>query len=237
MLISFVDKIAFILYNKNMVGIVDYNAGNIKSVERAVSFLGLEKDKGYIISKNPKDLENADKIIFPGVGEAKYAMEQLKKTGFDSFLHDFATRGHEILGICLGSQIIFEHSEEGDTICLGLVKGDIKHFSKLFEEAKIDCRNLKIPQMGWNDITEQNGSSKILQGIKPNSDFYFVHSYVIQPTDKNIVKATTSYGIEVPAVIQSKNIFACQFHPEKSGEEGLKILKNFCFKNCTEDKE
>ena len=129
----------------SMIGIVDYNAGNIKSVERALSFLNCE----YVISKNPSDLKNAEKVIFPGVGEAKYAMEQLKKTGYESFLKDFAESGNPLLGICLGSQIIFDYSEEGNVECLGLLKGKIRHFSQLCKEANITEELKATNQMEW----------------------------------------------------------------------------------------
>lgn len=202
-----------------MIGIVDYNAGNITSVGRALKNLGIK----YILSKNPSELENCDKIIFPGVGDASYAMTQLKKTGFDKFLTDWNNNKKPILGICLGSQIIFDWSEEGNTNCLGLIKGKIKNFYSLDKNLKE-----KVPQIGWNNLHYENGNCPILKNIPENTDFYFVHSYVICPDDFSVVKATTDYGVKVPAVIQQENLFACQFHPEKSGEFGLKILKNFC---------
>lgn len=202
-----------------MIGIVDYNAGNIKSVERALASLGAD----YVLSKNPRDLENADKLIFPGVGEAAYAMEQLRKTGFDSFLRDWAAAGKPLVGICLGSQIIFEHSEEGDVECLGLLKGEIRHFTSVWK----DGTTLKVPHMGWNDLTYTNGGSPLFDGVSEHSDFYFVHSYLIQPADASIIKATTDYGCPVPACVSSGSITAFQFHPEKSGKVGLKILENY----------
>ena len=209
-----------------MIGIVDYNAGNIKSVERALSFLNCE----YVISKNPIELKNADKLIFPGVGEAKYAMEQLNKTGFDIFLKDFADSQKPLLGICLGSQIIFDYSEEGDVNCLGLIKGKIKHFDNVLEKNCLNENGLKykIPHMGWNNLEHVNGECKILKDVPETSDFYFVHSYVICPEDNSVIKAVADYGIKVPSVVQFNNIYACQFHPEKSGKYGLKILENFC---------
>lgn len=206
-----------------MTGIVDYNAGNIKSVERALSFLKAP----YVLSKNPLDLEKCDRIIFPGVGEAKYAMEQLKLTGFDSFLKDWAKAQKTLVGICLGSQIIFEHSEEGDVDCLGILKGDIKHFSSVWKSEGKNGDLLKIPEMGWNDLTYKNGGNELLNGIPEHSDFYFVHSYLIQPTDKTIIKASVDYGCEVPACVSCGSVTAFQFHPEKSGKWGLKILENF----------
>lgn len=202
-----------------MIGIVDYNAGNIKSVQRALDYINTQ----YVISKNPIDLQNCSKVIFPGVGEAKYAMDQLKKTGFDSFLRDFTQSNRPLLGICLGSQIIFDYSQEGDVKCLGLIKGSIKHFNNVLPENS----NLKIPHMGWNGIHYTKNQSSLLQNIPENSDFYFVHSYLIQPEDPNIVCAYCHYGTKVPAGIKYNNINAFQFHPEKSGKVGLQILKNF----------
>ena len=210
------------VYNNFMIGIVDYNAGNITSVERALIKLKID----FILSKNPDDLKNCEKLIFPGVGDAAYAMQELKKSGFDLFLKEAVAKGKALLGICLGSQIIFEHSEEGNTNCLGLVKGKISYFEKLDKE--LVSKGFKMPHMGWNNLNLENGSCPILNGVAENADFYFVHSYVICPEDSSIIKASADYGVKVPAVIQSGNIFACQFHPEKSGEAGLKIIENFC---------
>ncbi|MCI6809963.1 MAG: imidazole glycerol phosphate synthase subunit HisH [Spirochaetia bacterium] len=204
-----------------MIGIVDYNAGNITSVQRALNSLGIKN----ILSKNPEELKNCDKLIFPGVGDAAYAMVQLKETGFDKFLKEWTAAGKPVLGICLGSQIIFDLSEEGNTPCLGLVKGTIKHFYNI--DSSLKNKEMKVPHMGWNNLTRY-GDCPILQDVPENADFYFVHSYVICPEDKTVVKATAEYGIQVPAVIQQGNLFACQFHPEKSGKPGLKILENFC---------
>ena len=215
-----------------MTGIVDYNAGNIKSVERALQALGAE----YVRSKNPKELEKCERVIFPGVGEAAYAMEQLKITGFDSFLKDWAKAGKRLLGICLGSQIIFEHSEEGDVDCLGILKGEIKHFKTVWSELEdfsqstaspMQAVSLKVPHMGWNNLAFDNGGSSLFAGVEEKSDFYFVHSYLIQPSDETIVKAYTDYGCCVPACVECGSVTAFQFHPEKSGEAGLRLLKNF----------
>ncbi|HAC31079.1 MAG TPA: imidazole glycerol phosphate synthase subunit HisH [Treponema sp.] len=205
-----------------MIGIVDYNAGNIKSVERALGFLKAD----YILSKNPKDLEKADKLIFPGVGEAAYAMDQLKKTGFDLFLKDWAKAQKPLMGICLGSQIIFDWSEEGGVECLGLLHGKVNHFKTVYKNTGVES-DLKIPHMGWNNLEYLNGSSALFDGVDKNSDFYFVHSYLIQPDDVTIVKAYADYGVKVPACVSQGSITAFQFHPEKSGKAGLKILQNF----------
>lgn len=205
-----------------MIGIVDYNAGNITSVEHALQYLKAD----YVLSKNPADLKNADKIVFPGVGDAAYAMEQLKATGFDKFLKDFHASGKPMIGICLGSQIVFDYSEEGNVECLGLIPGKIKHFSDLLKVNGV-AESVKVPHMGWNDLEISNGGSKLLDGVESSSDFYFVHSYVIQPEDETVVKGYANYGIKVPSIIEKDNLTVFQFHPEKSGKAGLKILENF----------
>lgn len=213
-----------------MTGIVDYNAGNITSVERALNSIGAP----YVLSKNPEDLKNCDRIIFPGVGDAAFAMEQLKKTGFDDFLKNWAKSGKKLAGICLGSQIVFDFSEEGNIPCLGLIPGKIRHFTELWKEADVNAfGELKSPHMGWSDLAYTNGGTKLLDGIPEHSDFYFVHSYVICPEDRTVIKATADYGIEVPAVIEKDNITVFQFHPEKSGKWGLQILKNFVKEDLT----
>ena len=207
-----------------MVGIIDFNAGNITSLERALELLKIP----YVSSKDPKVLAqaNCDRFMFPGDGDDAYAMRELKKSGFDLFVREQVAAGKLLFGICVGSQIIFEHSEEGDTECLGLVKGEIRHFYSIAPELK--NQNMKVPHMGWNNLSFQNGDCPLLKGIKNDFDVYFVHSYVICPSDPGVIKASAEYGIKVPAVIQSGNVFATQFHPEKSGEMGIQILKNFC---------
>lgn len=201
-----------------MTGIIDYNAGNIRSVERALASLNVE----YRISKNPRDLENADRVIFPGVGEAKFAMRELAKSGFDGFLRDWAASGKPLLGICLGSQVIFEHSEENDTPCLGLIPGTVRRFPRDFP-----ARGLKVPHMGWNGVDYRNGGSALLSGIPDGTDFYFVHSYYVDPADASVITATADYGFPVPCGVKNGNVEAFQFHPEKSGRNGLRILANY----------
>ena len=203
-----------------MTGIVDYNAGNIRSVERALHAI----QAPYVVSKNPRELALCSRLIFPGDGDAAYAMSQLKRTGFDSFLADWVASQKQLLGICVGSQVIFEYSEEGDVQCLGFVKGAIRHFSSLWEEEHAR----KVPHMGWNDLTYVNGSSPLFDGVAEHTDVYFVHSYVIQPEDKTIVKAYVDYGVRVPSCVSFGSVTAFQFHPEKSGSAGLRMLQNFC---------
>ena len=205
-----------------MIGIVDYNAGNITSVERALKSLKID----YIRSGNADELKDCSKLIFPGVGDAAYAMKELKNRKLDTFLKDWCLNNKALLGICLGSQIIFDWSEEGQTDCLGLIPGKIKHFYKI--NKSLQTQAYKVPQIGFNNLIKDNGECPILKDIPDNSDFYFVHSYVICPQDDSVIKAYAEYGIKVPAVIQKGNLFACQFHPEKSGKPGLKILENFC---------
>ena len=207
-----------------MIGIVDYNAGNIKSVERALDYLKAP----YILSKNPADLKDVDRLIFPGDGEAAYAMRELVMSGFDTFLKNWADDKKPLLGICIGAQIIFDKSEEGDTQCLGIVPGTIRHFKNVWRARDLSPQDhsRKVPHMGWNDVS-YSGSCPILKGVPESSDFYFVHSYVIQPDNPSVIKGYANYGAMVPAVIQQKNVFACQFHPEKSGKAGLQIIKNF----------
>lgn len=202
-----------------MLGIVDYKAGNIQSVRHALDFLRIE----YAISDTPKNLENTSCLMFPGVGNASYAMERVKKAGFDSFLKERAAQGIPLLGICLGAQILFDYSEENDTPCLGLLKGKVK----LFKSIKDFPANLKIPHMGWNDICYTKNTAALFKGIPDRTDFYFVHSYLICPENEAIVSAYADYGINVPAAVHQNNIYACQFHPEKSGTQGLRILQNF----------
>ena len=205
-----------------MIGIVDYNAGNITSVERALENLEIK----YIRSKNPADFSECDKLIFPGVGDAAYAMKQLEETGLGKFLQEWAKENKPLLGICLGSQIIFDYSEEGDTKCLGLIPGNIVHMEKLMANVP-DSKNYKIPHMGYNNVTMVNGGCKLFNTLDNDTDFYFVHSYVIQPHDSNVIRGIADYGIKVPACIQKGNIFAFQFHPEKSGAAGLRMLRRF----------
>lgn len=207
-----------------MTGIIDYNAGNIRSVERALQFLGVE----YRISKRPADLEKADRLIFPGVGEAKFAMDELKKTGFDSFIRDHAQAGTPLLGICLGTQIIFDHSQESDTQCLGLIPGEVRLFPADFRD-----KGLKVPHMGWNSVHTTNGGCALLDGIPDGTDFYFVHSYYIDPADPSLVIATADYGFPVPCGVKCGSIQAFQFHPEKSAGFGLRILANFTGRNTS----
>ena len=194
---------------------VDYDAGNIKSVEKALQVLGEEP----VVTNDRETLLLADKVIVPGVGAFGDAMEKLTQLGLVEVIRDVASSGKPILGICLGLQLFFESSEEAEGVeGLSLLSGKIVRFP--------DAEGYKIPHMGWNSITV-NPSSRLLAGIEDGSYVYFVHSYYLQAAHEEEVAATTDYIVSVHAAAESGNVFATQFHPEKSGETGLKILRNF----------
>jgi glutamine amidotransferase len=198
-----------------MVLIVDYQAGNLTSVQRALDDLGISS---RIVSTGD-ELRSAERIIFPGVGHATAAMDSLKERGLDVALQHAFEQGTPILGICLGAQIVLSHSEEGDTPCLDLIPGDCLRFQ--FED-----KSLKIPHMGWNEVRVTR-PHHILKDVKKGDEFYFVHSYYPRPGDTSHIFAACEYGVVFPAAIGFKNLFATQFHPEKSGRIGLTLLRNF----------
>ncbi len=198
-----------------MISIVDYKAGNLTSVKRALEHLGIKAE----ITDNNEEILNAERIIFPGVGHAKTAMDILNKSGLGMTLKQAFEKGTPILGICLGSQIILSKSAEGNTQCLDLIRGSCSKFN-------LTNPSLKIPHMGWNtiNITKEHF---LLEGLKSKDELYFVHSYYTMPDNPNSVFAVSDYEIVFPVAIGYKNLFATQFHPEKSGAKGLQILKNF----------
>jgi glutamine amidotransferase len=202
-----------------MITIVDYKAGNLTSVKRAFDYLGIPNQ----VSANPQAIQAAERIVFPGVGHAGTAMRVLKERGLDSALKTAYLQGTPILGICIGCQIVLSHSEEGDTDCLDLVPGTCAHF-------QLQDATLKIPHMGWNEVTVTK-PHPIISHIRPGDEFYFVHSFYPQPIDPGTVYATTEYGITFPVAIGAGNLFAVQFHAEKSGPVGLKLLENFAHWN------
>lgn len=204
-----------------MIAIIDYEAGNLTSVQRALNFLGQES----VITNDFSKVMEAERIIFPGVGAAGKAMSDLKRLKLDQALVDSHGTGKPILGICIGTQIIMEWSEENDTECLGLIKGGVRRFKdELVDE---DGKRLKVPHMGWNGV-EVKRDHPIFEGVDPGSEFYFVHSYYPSPKESAVVLGETDYGSSFASVIAEKNLLAVQFHVEKSGRPGLKILSNFC---------
>jgi glutamine amidotransferase len=199
---------------KIMIAIIDYGAGNLHSVKNALDFLGAPS----IVTGDAAEILAADKVILPGVGAFGDAMASLEKNGLDKVVHEVVEKNIPLLGICLGLQLMFEESEETpDVRGLGLFKGKI---------VKIPERGLKIPHMGWNDI-EIVKESKILKNIGEKPFVYFVHSYYLNAEDEKIVSAYTEYGEKLGIAIEDGNVFATQFHPEKSGDTGMQILKNF----------
>lgn len=198
-----------------MTAIIDYDAGNIKSVEKAFLSMGEEA----VITRDREVILGADRVILPGVGSFGDAMEKLHAYGLVEVIHEVVRRGTPFLGICLGLQLLFERSDESDGVPgLGLLPGEILKIP--------DTPGLKIPHIGWNSLRFPN-RGRLFEGIQEDAYVYFVHSYYLKAADEGIVTATTEYGTLIHASVEKNNIFACQFHPEKSSEVGLQILKNF----------
>ncbi len=198
-----------------MIAIIDYDAGNLMSVKKALDYLGQES----VITRDKEVLLAADKVILPGVGAFSDAMDKLINYGLVDVIHEIIAKGTPFLGICLGLQLLFERSDEAPGVeGLCALKGSINRIP--------DGEGLKIPHMGWNSL-ELKPEAKLFKGISNQAYVYFVHSYYLEATDKDIVAATTEYGVNIHASVEKDNVFACQFHPEKSGEVGLTILKNF----------
>lgn len=198
-----------------MIHIVDYEAGNQTSVKRALDHLGAAS----IITSDPEDLARAERIVFPGVGHAHSALETLRERGLDEALTSAGDRGTPILGICVGCQILLSGSEETDLPCLDLIGGTCLRF-------RPEDPALKVPHMGWNEL-RANRAHPVLRQLRPGDEVYFVHSYYPAPADERDVLATSRYGVEFAAVIGRENIVATQFHVEKSGPAGLRILGEF----------
>lgn len=198
-----------------MIAIIDYDAGNLKSVEKALHYLGEEA----IITRGREEILRADKVILPGVGAFGEAMERIRQYELDKVIREMAEKQTPFLGICLGQQLLFAGSEEnGGVEGLHILDGRI---------VKIPAKEgLKIPHIGWNSLHLQN-DGRLFAGITEGAFVYFVHSYYLQAEDDKIVKASTEYGVEIHASVEQKNVFACQFHPEKSSSVGLQILRNF----------
>ena len=198
-----------------MIAIIDYDAGNLKSVEKALKYLGQD----VIVSRDSSEILQADKVILPGVGSFGDAMNNLDHFNLVDTIKKVAEKNTPFLGICLGLQLLFEKSDETPGAeGLGILKGEILRIPPK--------EGLKIPHMGWNSLHfAHNG--KLFQGIEEGAYVYFVHSYYLEAEEESIVKASAEYGVHIHASVEKENVFACQFHPEKSGETGLKILKNF----------
>ena len=198
-----------------MIALIDYDAGNIRSVEKAMAKLGQE----VWITRDRERIMNADKVILPGVGSFGDAMAHLREYNLVEVIKDVVAEKKPFLGICLGLQLLYESSEETPGVeGLCILKGKIL---KIPEQ-----KDLKIPHMGWNSLHLQN-DGRLFRGIEQNPYVYFVHSYYLKAEEEETVKATTEYSVKIHASVEKDNVFACQFHPEKSGDLGLQILKNF----------
>ena len=198
-----------------MIAIIDYDAGNIKSVEKALQFLGEE----VCITREPDVILNAEKVILPGVGAFGDAMEKLHRYDLVKVIHEVVEKQTPFLGICLGLQLLFERSDESMGVeGLGVLKGEICRIP--------DKEGLKIPHIGWNSLSYPN-PGRLFEGIPEQSYVYFVHSYYLKAADESIVTAATEYGTYIHDSVEKGNVFACQFHPEKSSDVGIRILKNF----------
>lgn len=204
-----------------MVTIIDYEAGNLASVARALVKIGQHIE----ITGNPENIVRSQRIVFPGVGAAGSAMASLRKSGMDAAIVEAVRAGIPTLGICLGTQVIMDRSSENDAQCLGIIKGRVLPFPGSMTGD--DGARLKIPHMGWNRISILK-SHPVFSGIEEDDQFYFVHSYYPEPEDSSSVIAVTEHGISFASVIGDNNLVATQFHPEKSGRAGLRILENFC---------
>lgn len=198
-----------------MIAIIDYDAGNIKSVEQALTALG----ETAVITRDREEILRADKVILPGVGAFGDAMEKIRGYGLEEIIGEVVARKKPFLGICLGLQLLFESSEETPGVKgLGILRGKIVKIP--------DNAGLKVPQIGWNSLKYPN-SGRLFRGIAEDSYVYFVHSYYLQAEEPGIVTATTEYAVHIHASVEKGNVFACQFHPEKSSDVGLRILQNF----------
>lgn len=198
-----------------MIAIIDYDAGNLKSVEKALRYLG----EACVITREAKEILAADKVILPGVGAFGRAMEKLKQYELDKVIHEAVEQRKPFLGICLGLQLLFQGSQENSGVeGLGVLDGEIVKIP--------DKPGLKIPHIGWNSLCLQN-QGRLFQGISQGAFVYFVHSYYLKARDEAIVKASADYGVRIHASVEQGTVFACQFHPEKSSSVGLQILQNF----------
>lgn len=198
-----------------MIAIIDYDAGNLKSVEKALHYIGEEA----VITRDRQQIIAADKVILPGVGSFGVAMEKLHHYRLVDVIKEVAASNKPLFGICLGLQLLFERSEESKGVeGLSILKGDILRIP--------ECEGLKIPHMGWNSLSIHEGT-KLFKGIPNESYVYFVHSYYLRAREEADVAASTHYSTTIHASVEKNNIYACQFHPEKSGDVGLRILKNF----------
>jgi glutamine amidotransferase len=208
------------------IAVVDYGMGNLRSVAKALEHVA--PDQQVMVTSQAEHIHQADRVVFPGQGAARDCMKELRARQLADVVLQ-AARTKPFLGICMGMQVLLERSEENNGVeCLGLYGGDVKFFGDSLHDATGE--KLKVPHMGWNQV-KQKMNHLLWQGINNDSRFYFVHSYYMNPRDKSLVAATTAHGIEFVSAIARDNVFAVQFHPEKSARDGLQMLKNFSLWN------
>jgi glutamine amidotransferase len=206
------------------IAVVDYGMGNLRSVSKALEHV-VDEGQRVIVTSDADDIASAERIVFPGQGAARDCMKHLKDMKLDDVVLQAANE-KPFLGICMGMQVLMAHSEENQGVnCMGLYAGDVRAFAD--DALASQMQSLKIPHMGWNKVAHKQ-AHPLWQDIQQNSRFYFVHSYYVDPEDATLVTGTTEYGIEFVSVIARDNVFAAQFHPEKSAHDGLQLLKNFC---------
>ena len=202
-----------------MVAIIDYDAGNIKSVEKAFRYLGADTE----VTRDPEVIFRADRVVLPGVGAFGDAMNRIREYGLENIINEVVKKEVPFLGICLGQQLLFESSKESDGVRgLGILRGEIIDIPDMDENGN----TYKIPQIGWNNLKIREGA-RLFKGISGDPYVYFVHSYYLKAADRSIVAATTEYSVTIDASVECGNVFACQFHPEKSADVGMQILDNF----------
>lgn len=203
-----------------MLAIIDYGVGNLFSLSRSLEYLEVECK----ITRSLDELKSADRIILPGVGAFGDARKKLEELSLVESIQELAASGKPFLGICLGMQLLFDKSEEfGEHLGLGLIPGRIVSMREAFDQANID---LKVPQIGWNKLDVQNAESPLVKSLGENDFVYYVHSYYATDCEEHLV-ADSEYGLSIPGIVQNKNVYGTQFHPEKSGDVGLNILKAF----------
>jgi len=211
----------------SVIAVVDYGMGNLRSVSKALEHVVSDSQR-VIVSSDAAEIENAERVVFPGQGAARDCMKQLQELQLDKVVLQ-AAKEKPFLGICMGMQVLMSHSEENQGIdCMKLYPGEVRALSDKLSDASLQTKmqSLKIPHMGWNEVSHKK-AHPLWQDIKENNRFYFVHSYYVDPDDASLVAGETNYGIEFVSAIARDNVFAVQFHPEKSAHDGLQLLKNF----------
>lgn len=217
--------------NKQQIAVIDYGMGNLHSAASALRHVAPDVD--VVITSDKRVIADADRVIFPGVGAIRDCVKEIRRLGFDSSVAEVIASGKPVLAICIGMQALMQNSEENNGVdCLGHFEGAVKFFSnneqfrQVNDESSASGERLKVPHMGWNQVSH-SVEHPLWQGIENGSRFYFVHSYYVEPASTKYVAGSTHYGVDFCAALARKNLFAVQFHPEKSHESGLTLLKNF----------